>query len=118
MPFFKSPLTRALSLLLFVLLFGVFGFYWIETNYSLFDALYMTVITLSTVGYGEVGNLSDQGRTFAILFILIGFLIVAIAIRFIVEYLISGWSINALKQKKYRNDQSFTRTHHSVWLGR
>lgn len=96
MPFFKSPLTRALSLLLFVLL----GFYWIETNYSLFDALYMTVITLSTVGYGEVGNLSDQGRTFAILFILIGFLIVAIAIRFIVEYLISGWSINALKQKK------------------
>lgn len=100
MPFFKSPLTRALSLLLFVLLFGVFGFYWIETNYSLFDALYMTVITLSTVGYGEVGNLSDQGRTFAILFILIGFLIVAIAIRFIVEYLISGWSINALKQKK------------------
>ena len=100
MPFFKSPLTRALSLLLFVLLFGVFGFYWIEINYSLFDALYMTVITLSTVGYGEVGNLSDQGRTFAILFILIGFLIVAIAIRFIVEYLISGWSINALKQKK------------------
>ena len=100
MPFFKSPLTRALSLLLFVLLFGVFGFYWIETNYSLFDALYMTVITLSTVGYGEVGNLSDQGRTFAILFILIGFLIVAIAIRFIVEYLISGWSINALKRKK------------------
>lgn len=100
MPFFKSPLTRALSLLLFVLLFGVFGFYWIETNYSLFDALYMTVITLSTVGYGEVGNLSDQGRTFAILFILIGFLIVAIAIRFIVEYLISVWSINALKQKK------------------
>jgi voltage-gated potassium channel len=100
MPFFKSPLTRALSLLLFVLLFGVFGFYWIETNYSLFDALYMTVITLSTVGYGEVGNLSVQGRTFAILFILIGFLIVAIAIRFIVEYLISGWSINALKQKK------------------
>ena len=59
MPFFKSPLTRELSLLLFVLLFGVFGFYWIETNYSLFDALYMTVITLSTVGYGEVGNLSD-----------------------------------------------------------
>jgi voltage-gated potassium channel len=55
MPFFKSPLTRALSLLLFVLL----GFYWIETNYSLFDALYMTVITLSTVGYGEVGNLSE-----------------------------------------------------------
>jgi len=100
MPFFKSPLTRSLSLLLFLLLFGFFGFYWIEPAYSLFDALYMTVITLSKVGYGEVGNLTDQGRTFEILFILIGFLIVAIAIRFIVECLISGWSINALKQKK------------------
>ena len=60
----------------------------------------MTVNTMSTLGYGEVGNLTDQGRTFAILFILIGFLIVAIAIRLLVEYLISGWSINAFKQKK------------------
>jgi voltage-gated potassium channel len=97
---FKTPLIRALLLLLFVLLFGVFGFYWIETNYTLFDALYMTVITLSTVGYTEVGVLSDRGRIFAIVFILIGFLIVALAIRFIVEYLISGWSLTVIKQKK------------------
>ena len=102
MSFFKSPLTRALSLLVFILLFGTLGFYSIEENYSLFDALYMTVITFSTVGYGEVGALSDQGRTFAIFFILIGFLLAAISIRFVVEYLISGWSINALKQKKNR----------------
>jgi voltage-gated potassium channel len=59
MPIFKYQLTRTLSLLLFVMLFGVFGFYWIEPAYSLFDALYITLITLSTVGYGEVGNLTD-----------------------------------------------------------
>ena len=100
MSFFKTPLIRALLLLFLVLLFGVFGFYSIETNYSFFDALYMTVITLSTVGYTEVGSLSEQGRVFAIVFILIGFLIVALAIRFIVEYLISGWSLSVIKQKK------------------
>lgn len=98
--FFRSPIVRGSVLLILVLLIGVFGFYWIEENYSLFDSLYMTVITLSTVGYSEVGNLSREGKVFTVLFILIGFITVAIALRFIVEYLISDWNIKALKQKK------------------
>ncbi len=100
MHFFRSPIVRGSALLILVLLIGVFGFYWIEENYSLFDSLYMTVITLSTVGYSEVGNLSEEGKVFTVLFILIGFITVAIALRFIVEYLISDWSLQALKQKK------------------
>ena len=55
------------------------------------------------MGYGEVGNLTDQGRTFAILFILNGFLIIIIAILFIVEYPISGLTINTLKQNFCRD---------------
>jgi voltage-gated potassium channel len=102
MPPLKAPLFRALLLLLLVLLTGVLGFYGIETDYSLFDALYMTVITLSTVGYGEVGNLSQGGRVFAVLFILSGFLIVALAMRSLVEHFISVWSVSAHKQKKNR----------------
>jgi voltage-gated potassium channel len=102
MHFFRSPLTRALTLLLFVLLFGTLGFYFIETDYSLFDALYLSVITLSTVGYGEVRELSTSGRSFAIFFILLGFMIVAIAFRFIVEHLALGWSVKSWKQKKNR----------------
>lgn len=103
MNFFRSPIVRGSALLILVLLIGVFGFYWIEENYSLFDSLYMTVITLSTVGYSEVGNLSEEGKVFTVLFILIGFITVAIALRFIVEYLISDWSLQALKQKKNMN---------------
>ena len=102
MHFFRSPLTRAFTLLLFVLLFGTLGFYFIETDYSLFDALYLSVITLSTVGYGEVRELSTSGRSFAIFFILLGFMIVAIAFRFIVEHLALGWSVKSWKQKKNR----------------
>jgi voltage-gated potassium channel len=100
MNFFRSPIVRGSALLILVLLIGVLGFYWIEENYTLFDSLYMTVITLSTVGYSEVGNLSEEGKVFTVLFILIGFITVAIALRFIVEYLISDWSLQALKQKK------------------
>lgn len=103
MNFFRSPIVRGSALLILVLLIGVFGFYWIEENYSLFDSLYMTVITLSTVGYSEVGNLSEEGKVFTVLFILIGFITVAIALRFIVEYLISDLSLQALKQKKNMN---------------
>ena len=116
MPFLKSPLTRAIFLLFLVLLFGVTGFFWIESGYTLFDAIYMTVITLSTVGYGEVGALSDQGRIFAIIFILIGFLTVALAMRFIVEYLVSGWSFSVIKQKKNR-DMINTLKDHTIVCG-
>jgi voltage-gated potassium channel len=53
------------------LLVGTLGYYVLEPQYSLFDALYMTVITLTTVGYAEVHELSTTGRVFTI-FLLLG----------------------------------------------
>ena len=54
-----------------VTLFGVLGFVWVE-DMTILEALYMTVITLSTVGFSEVQPLSSEGRIFAILLILMG----------------------------------------------
>src|SRR5438477_12026987 len=51
---------------------GTLGYYLIEPDYTLFDALYMTVITLTTVGYGEVHPLSTGGRLFTIVLLLGG----------------------------------------------
>ena len=42
---------------------GTIGYRWIE-GWSWFDSLYMTVITLSTVGYREVHDLSTAGQVF------------------------------------------------------
>src|SRR5205814_710394 len=57
---------------LLLILTGTLGYYFIEEKYTLFDALYMTVITLSTIGYGEVHPLSTAGRIFTMVVIVGG----------------------------------------------
>jgi len=58
-------------LLLLIFLFGILGFMLIE-GWDLLSSFYMVVITLSTVGYGEVHPLSSAGRMFAALLIMSG----------------------------------------------
>lgn len=58
-------------LLVLIHLVGVLGYVFIE-GWSLFDAFYMTVITLGTVGYGETHPLSTGGRVFTIGLIFVG----------------------------------------------
>lgn len=55
-----------------LILSGTLGYYFIEQDYDLFDALYMTLITLSTIGYGEVHKLSTAGRAFTMVLIVVG----------------------------------------------
>ena len=64
-------LRAAILLLLATLLVGVAGYQLLE-GWSALDALYMTVITLATVGYGETHPLSSAGRVFTIALIMTG----------------------------------------------
>ena len=78
-----------LTTLLFILLvLGSMGFVWIE-GWDFFDSLYMTVTTLTTVGYQEVHPLSRAGKTYNIVLILAGmgvlFYILSILARVVVE---------------------------------
>jgi voltage-gated potassium channel len=59
------------GLLLLIFAFGIAGFMWIE-GWDLASSFYMVVITLSTVGYGEVHPLSQSGRMFAATLIMSG----------------------------------------------
>jgi len=70
----RSPAQRiaiAIAGIAILTALGTFGYVVIE-GMSFLDALYMTVITVSTVGYGEVKPLDDQGRVFTILLIILG----------------------------------------------
>ncbi len=60
--------VRAVLGLLAISAFGTIGYMWIE-QLSFLDALYMTVITIATVGYGEVAPLHPEGRIFTIVLI-------------------------------------------------
>lgn len=59
------------GMMLALIVFGTTGFIVVE-NYKWFDALYMTVITLTTVGYYEVKALSTAGRVFNMVLLLVG----------------------------------------------
>lgn len=59
-------------IILFVFTIGTLGFYYIEGTWTILEALYMTIITITTVGYGEIKPLSPQGQIFTIIFIIMG----------------------------------------------
>src|SRR5277367_6798290 len=65
--------------LLVTLAGGTIGFVWIE-HYSVFDAFYMTVTTVTTVGYGELHPLSQAGRVFNCFLILFGVVTILLSI--------------------------------------
>ena len=87
---FRSRIYTALILLVFIMLIGVFGYRFIS-DYSWVDALYMTVITMTTVGFGEVMPLDDQSKIFTIFLILTSVVIVGYAIKVITEYIITKY---------------------------
>lgn len=69
---FHNKIFFGLLTTLMFLVIGTVGYTVLE-DYSLLDAFYMTVITISTVGFGEIHTLSEAGRLFTIFLILFGF---------------------------------------------
>ena len=96
---YRSKISTALILLVLLLFVGVTGFK-IISDFSWVDAFYMTVITITTVGFGEVLPLDSDGKLFTILLILTSVIIVGYALKVITEYIISKNVISELKHKK------------------
>lgn len=68
---------------------GSLGYYIIE-GYSLRDALYMSVITFSTVGFNEVNPLSENGKLFTTIFITVNLVIFAYTVSAISSFFFEG----------------------------
>ena len=97
--FFRTRIYMAIFLLLSLLTFGVLGFK-LMSDYSWIDSIYMTVITITTVGFGEVQPLDDIAKMFTVLLILASVVIVGYALTVITEYILSKNDFEELKQKK------------------
>ncbi|GAB4200317.1 MAG: potassium channel protein [Bacteroidia bacterium] len=87
------------SLLTGILIIGVSGYALLE-DMNFLDALYMTIITVATVGYKEVKDLSDEGKLFTIFLIITSFGIFAYAISSITQFIVEGEFNQFFKNKK------------------
>jgi len=85
-------LLLSLFAIVTVLAFGTYGYHLLE-GWSLFDSLYMTTITLSTVGFMEVHPMSQAGRAFTIGLIFVGVGVamglLTLAARIVIEHQIT-----------------------------
>ena len=100
--FFRSKIYLALVLIGMVLTIGVLGYRFIS-DFSWMDALYMTVITVTTVGFSEVGPLSTEAKLFTVFLIISSVFIFAFSISLITEYILSRNSLQLLKKKKVKD---------------
>jgi len=96
--------------LLLVVGIGIIGYMIIE-GWSFLDALYMTVVTLSTVGYEEVHSLTTAGRIFSILLIIGGVGVMLYTLTTIVRYLIEGQFTNILGRRRMKEKLSKLKGH-------
>lgn len=96
----KLNLIKGLLVPLFLsgilILVGTIGYMLID-EYTFLEGLYMTVITISSVGFTEVKPLSDAGREFTILLILVNIGLFAYSITLISHYL---FEVDLVKQYK------------------
>lgn len=99
-PFFKIYLSFFAFAV--ILLSGTIGYIFIE-HYTVVEAVYMTVITLSTVGFTEVKPLSDSGRIFTIGLILVNLTAFTYFISYISSYFLDGDFSHNYKLFKMKN---------------
>jgi voltage-gated potassium channel len=101
-----NRLILACALTVLSLVAGMAGFMTIE-HYSASDAFYMTVITVSTVGFGELHPLSEAGRLFVAFFILFNLVVVAYLVSVLSTFIFDGELRKLFNM--YRTDQEIKR---------
>jgi len=94
-----APFRLPLILTVLVMLVGTLG-YMVIDNFPLMDAIYQTGITFTTVGFGEIGPISDIGRIFTITLIIFGFVVFSIAVGIIAEVVKKGEFQKTAKERK------------------
>ena len=113
----RRHLAIAVSALLVITAVGVVGFALIGGDeHTLLDALYMTVITLTTVGYGEIVDMSASpaGRIFTILLLLVGMTVVLYAVPMVAAFVIEGRLFHAFERRRMEKTIAKMTSHYIV----
>lgn len=100
----NSTYFKAILLMVVYLMIGVVGFSYVFESWSIQDALYFSVVTFSTVGYGDLRPSTADSKLFSCLFALIGIGIIGIALGFIGQNLVQA-QIAALQRSQKNKEE-------------
>ncbi len=83
-------------------------------GFTFIEALYMTVITLSTVGFTEVRQLDNTGRIFTIILIMMGVSFVAFTLAYFSQILLDGNLLEAYRRRRLKKQLDQLEKHYIV----
>ncbi len=98
--YLNNKLYKALALMLLVISIGVIGYKLISNSYTWIDALYMTVITVTTVGFGEVHPSGDAEKIFTIFLLLTSISIFGYVVSVVSEFIANGRFFEQINKRK------------------
>lgn len=99
-PLIKSAIT-GIILVLVIIIIGVVGYILIE-RLSPLDALYMTIITMATVGFREVADFHEAGKLFTIFLIIGSFGIFGYVVTMVTRFVVEGVFTHYFKDNKVK----------------
>lgn len=111
----RERLLQIVILLIGVIALGTLGYQLLE-GWAPFDALYMTVITVSSVGFMEVHPLSPTGRAFTMVLIVIGLGTMAYGLGTITAFWVEG-DLSHIWEKRLMERRIATLTGHVIVCG-
>ncbi len=102
----RKRMLKAVSLIIVIFLIGTLGFKFFLTPMSLLDSFYLTVVTLTTVGYGDISphtNMPPDANPYAVKLFTVTLILFSMgallnAVGIVTEYIVSG----ELKKENYR----------------
>ena len=96
-----------------IIIFGTAGYVIIE-DWEVFDAMYMTIITVSTVGFSEIHNISKTGRLFTILLVFSGVGFTLYIAAAVVQFMVEGRIRIILGRRRLEKKISRMKNHYIV----
>jgi len=105
---------RGLILLVLVLLLGTLWFSLVEEGFTVIEALYMTVITVSTVGFKEVHELDPSGQVFVVVLIIISLTVLTYTLGAVGSVVIEGSIQRFLGRQRMMREVDKLRDHYLV----
>ena len=105
-----KKIVFALLLVVCILFGGTFGYMLLE-GWGLFDAFYMTIITISTVGFHEVASLGKDGRIFTVILIVLGIGVGGYTIGQITSFIVEGNIRNIFKGRRMEKEIALLSNH-------